>query len=1566
MLKYREPPLTLEKTSRLLTFIHHVLKLVPVTPSLNTPQKPFPLGLLLEDLALTLSTLQPAIWIITIQFMLSCLKSTSQHYAVITTPVVLSIIKHVLLELTRLPSTDMNPMQEKCFLVGKELLDLFLIRNYQNEHDFVTIGSAQSKSIGTAISYYDVVYSFPELYGHFLNAQSAPEAAVAPQPSISNQNIWLMTITYLSHSILQDHRLIDHVPSLMAINIIKHILREINTLPADLTTAQVDCINKGKELINLLLLGPLGDGAGAVSHYDVIVALPDVYGLFQHGTFAQSVHWVMEKFINELGKRRRHLAFLMMPPDASWPLISQMSRRHEYNDLTTRTSYHMFEGDLIEFVKEGSSTNIQTHFRDMLFQRAPMDEFRELAMSLTQTGLDTTLIRKAMVAKVRDVIRCIQHYSQTEKRDDQDTEMVDKSQDAFNPATASIRSEDIKMMIPSNINLWELMTETADQLYSFVSADFFTYEDLLHDFYDLVYTSDDEPYHPTAKDRIAKDNGLVWLLLQLFYIEKVSKEVIQKDFEQEEKLFGKLVRLYNQEQTDSKDAFTLRDLALQCAVNHQKANIRDVASIKHRHPLIATSLQHAGLCYQVQAYFSSYYHSNVPTNSTLFSQLDLQEMVKIAMESQLRQDVVPYTLYVYLVPTKAEVDTLGYPSATYIKGGMLNYQLLDLLCVNAKHRLLQVIYKMMLDSETGPRYQSNTGSPSVACVPPNVLDVVYKLLYSAPCSAELMMKEILDKLRRCDKIIKTKHTTEATQQPQLPDQTMRWLQSILQLMNYRFIRFLKYSSFSSGLLHYIRYSISHLENRQCYQTLESFAINVIHMQTDAKLLRSLDDPHREKPIWFGESEMLARLTVCTISRLIKTRGQADIKTDQIHRVLSSLYEYRIEWSPQAMSFFPPAVQSFYDTVNTSLPMRPTVTPQKVQYLMNSNKAFTAYILQGSPEAEHMTLQFFSALENQPLLLCSIWVIALTHNTTECFNMPAVRKLLMLIPPSTMATNTIDLVDFILSVEYPPNSSEFLFALLDTLIWKNQWINFNHILFAFMKGSGSSDRTTKAIGYVRYLLLESTEFQKRVSLWDSLKFNHRYWTEEDFHDKLMQYLYEYPEYHEFEAYGMHQFKPTMDIPQTQTKLPIYYSSVISDFISWMESLVMRLIEYDQLELLASILDKYGHLFYLHQSPLAFVVNILLYYHSSSTLRNPLILKRILKLIDFEQYAIAPDIKRYAFSEQGDENTFDSIYFENVIRKLAGNIDPRKCAPRTDPKLPERHFREIGSPAVEGVLIAALEIMATPVEPSVVIRQLLNLALLRKSHHVGVSALTLHAIGLLIPMLPQNEYVHPIFLELNELIASNPYLLEVSEPCQLIRCGIPRKVNGKFIMTQSMPDLTATTTLKDTLGVRLRKAMMFPYIFNDYTFNLHNYSTNAPNSFLCLFHSIIHYSSLDIFSIFLEYTQKLRNSGQVKTDVQLLYMCFLIGPALHRIEKLDCGDADFLIELMHMVKQVTTLMDLRDGWTTQALEQVYDFLYHIRTRFVKSNELASQLKDIIKSMNSPISQRLLRLVSEKKTD
>lgn len=192
------------------------------------------------------------------------------------------------------------------------------------------------------------------------------------------------------------------------------------------------------------------------------------------------------------------------------------------------------------------------------------------------------------------------------------------------------------------------------------------------------------------------------------------------------------------------------------------------------------------------------------------------------------------------------------------------------------------------------------------------------------------------------------------------------------------------------------------------------------MQMDVKLLRSLDDPHREKTIWFGESEMLARLTVCTISRLIKTRGQADIKTEQIHRVLSNLYEHSLDWSSAALEHFPSVVRAFYESSSNQTP-RPSITAAKVQQIMSNNKALTTYLLQGSPEAERMAIQYFSSAENQSSLLCIMWVIAITRSTAECFHMQSVRKLLLLIPPSKMATNTIDLMDFILSVEYPSNT-----------------------------------------------------------------------------------------------------------------------------------------------------------------------------------------------------------------------------------------------------------------------------------------------------------------------------------------------------------------------------------------------------------------------------------------------------------------------------------------------------------------------------------------------------------------
>lgn len=49
-------------------------------------------------------------------------------------------------------------------------------------------------------------------------------------------------------------------------------------------------------------------------------------------------------------------------------------------------------------------------------------------------------------------------------------------------------------------------------------------------------------------------------------IEKIGSSVIAKDLAGDERLFDMLVKLYNEKQIKSRDAFSLRDLALQCAV----------------------------------------------------------------------------------------------------------------------------------------------------------------------------------------------------------------------------------------------------------------------------------------------------------------------------------------------------------------------------------------------------------------------------------------------------------------------------------------------------------------------------------------------------------------------------------------------------------------------------------------------------------------------------------------------------------------------------------------------------------------------------------------------------------------------------------------------------------------------------------------------------------------------------------------------------------------------------------------------------------------------------------------
>jgi hypothetical protein len=83
------------------------------------------------------------------------------------------------------------------------------------------------------------------------------------------------------------------------------------------------------------------------------------------------------------------------------------------------------------------------------------------------------------------------------------------------------------------------------------------------------------------------------------------------------------------------------------------------------------------------------------------------------------------------------------------------------------------------------------------------------------------------------------------------------------------------------------------------------------IQTDIKFIKSIEDPKRDNPIWFPESELLARYMIFTLARLIKFRGLDNMKLEGIQELLRNIYIQPLEWSVTTLNYFPEPLYSFF-------------------------------------------------------------------------------------------------------------------------------------------------------------------------------------------------------------------------------------------------------------------------------------------------------------------------------------------------------------------------------------------------------------------------------------------------------------------------------------------------------------------------------------------------------------------------------------------------------------------------------------------------------------------------------
>ncbi|KAI9504068.1 hypothetical protein GGI25_001379 [Coemansia spiralis] len=1401
-------------------------------------------------------------------------------------------------------------------------------------------------------------------------------------------------------------------------------------------------------------------GRPLVSYYLVSRELDPGAAVAESGILTSEMQYIVDLCFG----RKRRLGRILLPPDGSWPLISHASRAHTVKHVYDQPAYALVRDSLtFEETERGPSAN--KYVADLLYQRAPTDEIFAAIRN------HRIMKKKAIAAVANDSYvpnnSSIEYggdglFSQRpsvdmsaqggvaynkEMSDNAEAEKYEVSQLLLESMTQRIEhivryiqsqcdfetllnerklneNSDPTMIIPRNIQYWEYMNEAADQLYYFVLFDAISYKDVHERFYSMVFPKDSD-IHPGSETR--KDNSYIWLLLQLFHIEKVSAGPLREDLAGDEDMLDQLLQMYNEQQIVSKDAFYLRDLALQATMTHQQSHIRDNQGFKYRHPRMAVAMPFAPVVYQLQQEFGRQFKDE---NYGLLEGSNLCSVMKTATVSQLRQFVVPNALYTYLVPPKEVVLKLQNDSTTYLQGGNIGHRLLDYINVGGKHRLLQLMYKMMLAHELGPQFQFDGKQPSVregiTCVSPHIMDTVYRLLYNAPYSNELMMKEVLEKLRRCDKVM-------AMGNARFSPATLRWLYTVYQLMNCRLLRFFKYYAHASHLVHHLRHSLVHASHRQLYSSLECFALCLVNLQHDVGFLQALMNPAyhgvpltphpsamstivsrnikytKPKDAWF-ECAMLSRNAVMVISRIATMRGLGDVIGLSLEDCIDSLSPLPQYWAPSVLRYLPRAVRSYYaKSARAPKGPQPSASAAAILQLIESRPVHNALLLtQPNPQAEAGLLSFYAEVKRQPLFLFVLWVLlerltaadtGAKDNGSDSYNGPVlpammlvvVRRVLLSFPLSQISTYTSSLIDFIIGCELERGSKEpsaTTKQLLDDFIFKYYFIHHEHVVFALTRGEHDMRTDNMRLALTRFVLLESPSFTERLNEWHRLDFQGRYWADYNHWTKQETYLAKFPEYFEYEGYLVQHSVP-LD-PPPALSLPIYYENRMVRLLPVLEFALGRLIEAEDRVLLRDVLDRMGILYRLHQVPLTTLMNTLFVYYNAPTLHDASVMRSLnLSLLDMSQQNFSPEFEQFVHGEVGDEKHIDDKYLRRMMVRITRAITRHLGRPEKN-NLPEIHYREIPNPILLSLTECVVELLtwwclynaprsserlydpatdrvpAPSTEPEFraeeetrqqqagewpLGRLWLDIVMKpakRPEGGMGSGASFIHSTGVLANVLPDELMAFPYVRYLADVVLQEPMLKTISGP-------------KRYFSFVEFSQTSASSRKHQQQAASTQFAATA--VFNSFEQNRNHRMANRPNTYLTLLHSILHYGGIGTFNALGETIRALAASGELCSDIQLLYLCATVGPILYRLVDYESLYVQILGDLVLVMAQVCPQVKTLDTYTsTDALEQVMDFFCFVKDQFDPGHAAWRRIAPHISALPSLLRYQLQCIVDQ----
>lgn len=688
-------------------------------------------------------------------------------------------------------------------------------------------------------------------------------------------------------------------------------------------------------------------------------------------------------------------------------------------------------------------------------------------------------------------------------------------------------------------------------------------------------------------------------------------------------------------------------------------------------------------------------------------------------------------------------------------------------------------------------------------------------------------------------------------------------------------------------------------NPQLHLCIENTMLRLIAglglWELQPQLARHFGPEHTRPQIISQDSEELNRVLVLRLAQAMHVTGPDCIPAAWCSDLLQLVqHSTPHTWSQYTIDCFPLVFKDFYRKVSC---------PKEDKAALKRNVE-SEHRKWKSMMGEADLITYFSGSMSQPLFLCILWKSLMEDNRIS----PTAFKVLEKIGPRGLTAHVRMLVDYLtyevsaLKNEQPMKKVQ----ALNDLVWQCNIIPIDRLILILVLRVTDNSEAQAAMFIIQVLLLKMSNFLTRVR--DFVHSNSPdTWAQDDWHNRHTMFHFQYPEKFAPDSAG--------DGGPSSQYMPVYFSNVCLRFVPILDIVIHRFLEFQVQNIqksFESVFDSLGCLYKFHDAPISFVYCTLHYYESNIGM-NYSLKKKMVNSILCKPFATIRE-PNWCFSEeflkylQGDDSWIPGQeYLTRLIKRFISTIMNEQPCPF--PPCDWR-FNEFPNAVAHALHCTCVELLSLPLSTLAAGKYLLDMVLVRAG---SISRAQVHswinAVALLLTALPY------------------PYWKMMFE--RVVQC-----VNSEALVDEDSP-LVKTQDIVSWLNFTA-------------CFQVHQ---DHPTLYLlALCHAFWQHASIGQLSGLPGF---LKNELKplVKTEKQLIFVCQLIGPLLHRFnaERTRCL-LDLTIELYEMVEKVD-----KNAAHLYHVDTITDFLYHIKYMFV-GDGVKTEVEKLIETLRPALQMRL----------